>query len=124
MKVKSKNLYFRWINPYLKGIIAGTLIALLLPVVAFSQGIMINGTVSDNTGPLSGVAIRVKGTTQGIVSNDNGEFSIVVQNEADTLQFLLTGYKTEEAGVGQRRILAILMTEESTELDEVTVVAF
>jgi TonB-linked SusC/RagA family outer membrane protein len=124
MKVKSKNLYLRWINPYLKGIIAGTLMALLLPVVAFSQGIRINGTVSDNTGPLSGVAIRIKSTTQGIVSNDNGEFSIVVQSEADTLQFLLTGYKTEEARIGQRRILSILMTEESTELEEVTVVAF
>jgi TonB-linked SusC/RagA family outer membrane protein len=98
-------------------------ISLLLPVLAFSQ-IRINGTVFDNTGPLAGVAVLIKGTTQGVASNDNGEFSITISNEADTLEFTYSGYKTEKVKVGQRRIIAVLMTEETTELDEVTVVAF
>jgi TonB-linked SusC/RagA family outer membrane protein len=124
MKVKSKKLYFKWFNPNLRVICTGAVIALLLPVFALAQGIRINGTVFDNTGPLAGVAVLVKGTTVGVASNDNGEFSITVRSEADTLQFTYAGYTTEEAGVGQRRILAILMTEETTELEEVTVVAF
>jgi TonB-linked SusC/RagA family outer membrane protein len=97
---------------------------LLLPAFALSQEIRINGTVFDNAGPLSGVAILIKGTSQGIATNDNGEFSITVPSEADTLQFTYAGYKTEEIGVGQRRIFAVRMTEETTELDEITVVAF
>jgi TonB-linked SusC/RagA family outer membrane protein len=124
MKKEVKELHFRWFTPYLRRICTGTFIALLLSVPAFSQGIRINGTVSDDTGPLSGVAIQIKGTTQGGVSNDNGEFSITIRSEADTLQFLLTGYQTTEVGIGQRRILAIVMKEETTELGEVTVVAF
>jgi TonB-linked SusC/RagA family outer membrane protein len=99
-------------------------IVLILPVYAFSQGIRINGTVFDNTGPLAGVAVLIKGTTQGISSDDNGEFSIVVPNEADTLQFVYAGYKTVNEKVGQRKVIAVLMTEETTELEEVTVVAF
>ncbi|MDR0697744.1 MAG: TonB-dependent receptor [Tannerella sp.] len=95
-----------------------------MPVFAFSQGIRINGTVFDNEGPLAGVAIVIKGTTQGVASNDNGEFSITISGEADTLEFVYAGYKTEAVRVGQRKILAVLMTEETTELDEVTVVAF
>ncbi|MDR2773850.1 MAG: TonB-dependent receptor [Tannerella sp.] len=98
-------------------------ISLLLPVAAFSQ-IKINGTVFDNTGPLAGVAILIKGTSVGMASNDNGEFSITVSSEADTLEFIYAGYKTERVKVGQRKIIAVLMTEENTELEEVTVVAF
>jgi TonB-linked SusC/RagA family outer membrane protein len=95
-----------------------------LPACAFSQGIRINGTVFDNTGPLAGVAIIVKGTNQGISSDDNGEFTITVPRETDTLQFVYAGYKTENIKVGQKKVIAVLMTEETTELEEVTVVAF
>jgi TonB-linked SusC/RagA family outer membrane protein len=100
------------------------LILLASPVFSFSQGIKINGTVFDNMGPLTGVAIIVTGTNQGVASDDNGEFSINVSSEADTLEFIFSGYKTEKVRIGQRKILAVQMTEESTELDEVTVVAF
>jgi TonB-linked SusC/RagA family outer membrane protein len=122
--MKEKEQYLDRLNPNLRKICIVSFIALLMPVFLFSQGIRINGTVFDNTGPLAGVAIIVKGTTQGLATNDNGEFSITVPRESDTLQFTYAGYRTEEIGIGQRRILAVLMTEETTELDEVTVVAF
>jgi TonB-linked SusC/RagA family outer membrane protein len=122
MKFK-KEQYLKWLSPNLMKICMVAFISLLLPAFAFSQ-IRINGTVFDNTGPLAGVAVLIKGTTQGVASNDNGEFSITVSSEADTLEFTYAGYKTEKVKVGQRRIIAVLMTEETTELDEVTVVAF
>jgi TonB-linked SusC/RagA family outer membrane protein len=103
---------------------AASFIALILPICAFCQGIRINGTVFDNTGPLAGVTILIKGTIQGVASDKNGEFSIAVRSEADTLQFTYVGYKTENVNVGQRKIIAVQMTEETTALDEVTVVAF
>jgi TonB-linked SusC/RagA family outer membrane protein len=97
---------------------------LLLPAVAFSQGTRITGTVFDNSGPLAGVAILIKGTNQGTASDDNGEFSIVIPNDTVTLQFSYAGYRTENVKVGQRKVIAVQMREETTELDEVTVVAF
>ena len=100
------------------------LTVLLFPVLAFSQGIRITGAVFDDEGPLIGVTILVKGSNKGIVSGNNGEFSIVVSSEADTLLFSYLGYKTQEVGIGQRSILAVRMTGESEDLEEVTVVAF
>jgi TonB-linked SusC/RagA family outer membrane protein len=66
----------------------------------------------------------IKGTSQGMASDDNGEFSIVIPNDTVTLQFSYSGYRTEEVKVGQRKVIAVKMREETTELDEVTVVAF
>jgi TonB-linked SusC/RagA family outer membrane protein len=95
-----------------------------LPVIAFSQDTKITGTVFDDVGPLSGVVVIIKGTTTGAASDDNGEFSITVPNSADSLQFTYAGYRTENVKIGQRKVIAVLMKEETTELDEITVVAF
>jgi TonB-linked SusC/RagA family outer membrane protein len=100
------------------------LVSLLLPVYAFSQGTKVTGTVFDDVGPLSGVVVMVKGTSIGVTSDDNGEFSITVPNTTDTLQFAYAGYRTEAVKVGQRKIIAVQMREETTELEEVTIVAF
>jgi TonB-linked SusC/RagA family outer membrane protein len=90
----------------------------------FSQGTRITGTVFDDSGPLTGVAVLIKGTSQGVASDDNGEFSIVIPSDTVTLQFSYAGYKTENVKVGQRKVVAVQMSEETTELGEVTVVAF
>jgi TonB-linked SusC/RagA family outer membrane protein len=100
------------------------IITLLSSVFAFSQGIRITGYVYDNSGPLIGVAVYIKDTSTGMTTDNNGEFSIVIPNDTVTLQFVYTGYQTEEIKVGQRKVISVLMKEATTELDEVTVVAF
>ena len=95
------------------------------PEAKQQQGIRVTGTVSDNFGePLPGVAVIIKGTTDGVSANPNGEFSITVPSEATVLQFSYIGYQLQEITVGDRRIIAVTMKEAITELDEVTVVAF
>jgi TonB-linked SusC/RagA family outer membrane protein len=123
MNNKNK-VYSGWLNPYIKRICMVALVSLLLPVYAFSQGTRVTGTVFDDVGPLSGVVVMVKGTSIGVTSDDNGEFSITVPNTTDTLQFTYAGYRTELVEVGQRKVIAVQMREETTELGEVTVVAF
>ena len=95
------------------------------PPVPQQTQITVTGTVSDNYGDvLPGVSVVVRGTTIGINTDANGEFSIAVPNDTSVLLFSYIGYKTQEIVVGNRRIIAITMQEEVAELGEVTVVAF
>jgi TonB-linked SusC/RagA family outer membrane protein len=124
MKVKNRQFYFDMFNPGLRKICMAWFISLFLPSLAFSQETRIAGTVFDDSGPLSGVAVLIKGTNQGVASNDNGEFSIAVPSDTTTLQFIYSGYLTKDVKVGRRKVIAVQMTSETTELEEVTVVAF
>ena len=88
-------------------------------------GIRITGTVSDNFGELiPGVAVVVRGTNVGTSTDGNGEFTITAPSDTSVLQFRSIGYRMQEVVVGNRRIFAVIMQEESAELGEVVVVAF
>jgi TonB-linked SusC/RagA family outer membrane protein len=100
------------------------LMMLNLPVFA-QQGIRISGSVYDTENlPLSGVYVALKGTTQGTITDDRGEYSLSVPNDTATLAFSLVGFQTQEIQVGNRRIIAVVLKEEIAEIGEVTVVAF
>lgn len=89
------------------------------------QSIHITGSVSGNMDdPLPGVTIKIRGTTQGTTTDQNGEYSISVPNDTCVLQFSFIGYKTQEVVVGSKRVISINLLEESLSLEEVTVVAF
>lgn len=89
------------------------------------QGIRVTGTVSDNFGgPLPGVTIMIRGTTQGTTTDANGEYSISIPNDTCVLQFRYIGYTTQEIAVGNKRVISVILKEEATGLDEFTVVAF
>ncbi|MDR3245790.1 MAG: TonB-dependent receptor [Prevotellaceae bacterium] len=117
-------------NPYIiRYIIKFGLISLLagfmnLPVYA-QQGIRINGSVTDDSGELlSAVGVTIRGTTQGIMTDDKGEYSITVPSDTTVLVFSSVGYRTQEVKVGARRFIAAILREEAQELEDVTIVAF
>jgi len=88
-------------------------------------GIPVTGTVFDNFGDwMPGVAIVIRGTNIGTSTNINGEFTIHVPSDTSVLQFRFIGFRMQELVVGNRRIFAVTMQEESAELGEVVVVAF
>ena len=89
------------------------------------QGIRINGAVSDNFGELlPGVSVVVRGSATGTSTDGNGEFTITVPSDTSVLQFRFIGYRMQEVVVGSRRMIAVTLLEETTELSEVTIVAF
>jgi TonB-linked SusC/RagA family outer membrane protein len=95
-----------------------------LPVYA-QQGIRISGSVSGNSGEaLPAVGVTIRGTTQGVMTDDRGEYAITVLSDTTVLIFSSVGYETQEAKVGNRRIIAITLKEEAVALDDVTIVAF
>ena len=84
----------------------------------------VTGVVNSNDGiPIPGVSIIIKGTTQGTVSNVNGEYTLNV-SQGDTIYFSFIGKKPEERLVGDRNIINVVMFDDETEIEEVQVVAF
>ena len=88
---------------------------------ANQQGILVTGTVSDQSGPLIGVTVAVKGASQGAVTDIDGKFTITVPNKESVLQFSYLGFVTREIEVGDQRIMNITMTESAVKLEEVVV---
>ncbi|WP_350290348.1 TonB-dependent receptor [uncultured Croceitalea sp.] len=90
--------------------------------MAFAQQ-TVTGTVSAFDGPLPGVNIIEKGTTNGVTTDFDGNFTITVGDDA-ILVFSYIGFKTQELAVAGQTSLNVLLEEDSALLDEVVVVGF
>ncbi|MDR3244999.1 MAG: TonB-dependent receptor [Prevotellaceae bacterium] len=103
-----------------------SLLAGLMSLSVFAQqGIKISGSVTDDSGELlSAVSVSIRGTTQGVMTDDRGEYSLTVPNDTTILVFSSVGYQTQEIKVGSRRIITAILREEAEDLGEVTIVAF
>ncbi len=85
---------------------------------------VIKGKVSDEAGqPLPGVTITVVGTTRGVITNNDGTYSIEVA-PTDKLVFSFVGLESQIIDVGNQKIIDVVMKEKVDELEEVTIVAF
>ncbi|MCG6189704.1 TonB-dependent receptor [Maribellus maritimus] len=85
----------------------------------------ISGKVTDSSGlPLPGVSVIIKGTTQGAVTNADGEYSLVNVPENTILQFSFVGMKTQEVPVGSQTTINISMVEEAIGLEEVVAIGY
>ncbi len=90
------------------------------------QDTQIKGNVTDiNGNPLIGVTITVKGnTTRGTVSDIDGYYSIPITDKRDILVFSYIGFKTKEENIDNRKIVNVILYENSDELGEVVVVGY
>lgn len=96
-----------------------TLLLALVVQISFAQDRTISGTVSDETGPLPGVTILKKGTTQGTETDFDGKFSIKAST-GDILVFSFVGMKTTERTVSATSNINVLMASDNV-LEEVVV---
>ncbi len=85
----------------------------------------IKGTVKDAQGlPLPGVSIVVKGTTIGIVSDSDGNFSLLIPVEAETLVFSFVGMKSQEVDITGKTSVNVVLEEEMVGIEEVVAVGY
>ncbi len=96
-----------------------TLLLALFVQISFAQDRTISGTVSDESGPLPGVTILKKGTTQGTETDFDGNYSIKAKT-GDVLVFSFVGMKTTERTVGTSSNLSVKIENDNI-LDEVVV---
>jgi TonB-dependent starch-binding outer membrane protein SusC len=97
---------------------------LLYSQVLFSQK-SISGKVIDSRGePLAGVNIQIIGSTQGAITNLNGEFILSISSEDVKLQVSYLGYLSEIVEVGNQTQFSIILVEDLQQLSEVVVVGY
>jgi TonB-linked SusC/RagA family outer membrane protein len=88
----------------------------------FAQKKTVSGNVSDNSGPLPGVVVLIKGTTQGTETDFDGNYSIEA-NKGQTIQFSYIGMKNSEQVIADAATINVVLKQDTEALDEVIVTA-
>lgn len=90
----------------------------------FAQNVTIKGIVTDNqSNPLPGVTITITGTTKGVITDNEGFYSIEAR-PTDRLQFSFVGFEVQIIDINDQTTRNIVLEEKIDELEEVTIVAF
>ncbi|MCT4697866.1 SusC/RagA family TonB-linked outer membrane protein [Tenacibaculum haliotis] len=99
-----------------------TLLLALVVQISFAQDKTISGTVSDESGPLPGVTVMKKGTTQGGETNFDGKYTIKAKI-GDVLVFSFVGMKMSEKTVGTSNMINVIMATDN-QLEEIIVLGY
>lgn len=96
----------------------------LIPLWTFAQGTMVKGIVKDSGGePIIGASVLEKGTTNGTITDFNGNFTLDVSTNA-TLVVSYIGYETKEVSVSGKSQLNISLVEDNKLMEEVVVIGY
>lgn len=86
--------------------------------------VKVRGVIKDDTGePIIGATVRVKGQSEGTVSDFDGNFTLDV-TDGNTLQISYIGYQTQEFAVGKQHHFSIVLEEDKKILNEVVVIGY
>ncbi len=89
------------------------------------QGKKVVGKVTDSLGgSLPGVSVVVKGTTTGVITDLNGNYSLANVPENAILQFSFVGMKTQEVVVGGKTAINLTLEEETVGIEEVVAIGY
>lgn len=91
----------------------------------FAQNITVTGTVTDTTGePLIGVTIQVQGTTNGTVTDMDGNFTLNDVAPDGILEISYVGMESQEVAIDGQTNIQVTLSEDTEMLDEVVVVGY
>jgi len=94
-----------------------------MPLMAFSQDIVVSGFVSSADGPQPGVNVIEKGTSNGTTTDIDGNYSLSVTKGAIII-FSSVGFKTQEIPINGRSKIDVVLVEDAAQLDEVVIQGF
>jgi len=92
--------------------------------LAAPVAITITGRITDGNEGLPGVTVLEKGTSNGTVTDTNGNFSLNVNGAASVLVVSFIGYATQEVAVNNRTTVNIQLAPDAKSLEEVVVVGY
>lgn len=91
----------------------------------YQEGIVVSGNVKDAEGvAMPGVNIQEKGTTNGTVSDVNGNYRLMVSSSKAILVFSFVGTETKEVSVGNQSEISVTLKLDSKTLGEVVVIGY
>jgi len=86
--------------------------------------ISITGTVSDSDGPLAGASVFVKGTTNGVVTDFDGRYTLSDVTSGATIVYSYVGYTQQEISYTNQTALNVILKRDLVSLDEVVIVSY
>ncbi len=91
----------------------------------YAQNKTVSGTVVDGTGEtVIGASVLVKGTTNGVITDIDGNFTLNDVPTNGTIQVSYVGYKTQDVSVTGKTVIKVTLQEDTEMLDEVVVVGY
>ena len=103
--------------------IAFTWLLCILSICAYAQQITVTGTVTDaENNPLIGAAVVVVGTTDGVITDFDGKYTIKAAS-GQSLNFSYVGYREQTVKVDGRSVINVKLSEGEL-LDEVVVISY
>ncbi|MFI8378190.1 SusC/RagA family TonB-linked outer membrane protein [Leeuwenhoekiella sp. NPDC079379] len=100
-----------------------TLLVSLISLAGFAQS-TITGTVSDDTAPIPGVSVLLKGTQNGVVTDFDGNYSISNVPADGVLVFSYVGFQTKQVPVNNQTSINLTLEVDVSSLDEVVVIGY
>lgn len=100
------------------------LIFVNLSLVSYAQTSVSGKVVDQRNVPISGVTITEKGTTNGVSTNDQGEFRLTVKSNSGMLMFNHLGKKSLAVNITGANLPTVIMEDDDKNIDEVLVVGY
>lgn len=95
---------------------------MISPMVSLAQSFVVTGTVKDSKGEIiPGVTVKLKDAATTAITDNEGKFSIKVPDQKAKLQFIYIGYNPYEELVGERKTMAVVLTDNVGALTEVVI---
>ncbi|MCH7411275.1 TonB-dependent receptor [Belliella sp. DSM 111904] len=110
----------------MRKVLLSFVLVLLSISMSWAQSRVVTGRVVSQEEPegLPGVNVVVRGTTNGVITDLDGGYSIEVPDANATLVFSFVGFNTKQEVVGNRSVVNVTLNPDTQNLDEVIVVAY
>ena len=98
---------------------------LTLGFSAYAQQRSVSGTVKDQNGqPVVGLTVMEQGTSNGVITDQDGRYNINVSSKDAILEFASLGYATVDEKVGGRAVVNVTVKEQALALDAVVAIGY
>lgn len=102
-----------------------TLLLCFSAAIYGQEGIEISGSIVDeNDQPLPGASVLVKGTSKGVATDFDGNYTIMVDDKTAVLSFSYVGYENTEIVVGEQTTINVKLAPSASALDEIVIVGY
>lgn len=93
---------------------------------ALAQDRTVSGRVTstEDSSPLPGVNVVLKGTTIGTATDSDGRYSLSIPASGGSLVFSFIGLQTQEIPIGDRNVVDVSLALDATQLSEIVVVGY
>jgi TonB-linked SusC/RagA family outer membrane protein len=121
-----KTIHFIKPTKFMRKALLSLLVGLLVTAASFAQTRTVTGRITSPDEPegLIGVNVLIKGTTVGVVTDLDGNYSLQVPANATILVFSYIGYLSKEEVIGNRSIIDVSMNPDTQNLEEVIITAY